>query len=494
MVNLDAAGRRPPLGVAQLFNMSFGFFGIQIAFALQNANVSRIFQTLGAGIESLPILWIAAPLTGLIVQPLIGHYSDRTWSVRFGRRRPYFCVGALLCCVALLAMPHAHHLWFAAMLLWLLDASVNVSMEPFRAFVGDMLDRTQRATGYAFQTIFIGAGAVVASLTPIVLNRLFHVGNTASGVGGIPASVRVAFYAGAAALFVTVMWTVLTTREYPPPPAQIAAASTRLIAPPRFGMLWLAAGIALALITATLPVDNSLQVLAGCLIIFGGIRLWTAARVRGGRAPFAVAHLLADLDEMPPTMQKLALVQFCSWSSLFVLWIYATPVVTSRAFGAALATDPGYAAGADWVGVLFAVYNGVAALFAFALPWCSHRFGPARTHQFTLIAGAAAFTGLFLIRDPLWLMLPMIGIGIAWAGILTLPYTILCGAVPPERLGSYMGLFNIFITLPQMLVSSVLGAVMHLVFPGRPQGAMLCAAVSLCFAAAATQRLVKTNP
>ena len=476
----------PNRSFAQMFNLSFGFFGIQIAFALQGANVSRIFQSLGASIEDLPILWIAAPLTGLLVQPLIGHYSDRTWSERFGRRRPYFCVGAVLSCAALLAMPAASVLWVAAVWLWVLDASINVSMEPFRAFVGDLLCKAQRTMGYAFQTVFIGTGAVTASLCPLVLNRVFHVANT--GVG-VPPSVRLAFFAGAGALFIAVMWTVLTTREYPPPDS-LDASPHLLAVPSPHGIAWVSAGAALGLITALLHLNHALYVLAGLLAAFGGARMWRFARAQAGRPSSAIEHLLADLDAMPGAMRKLALVQFCSWFALFILWIYATPVVAARAFGAASATDPAYGAGADWVGVMFAVYNAVAALAAFALPLFSRRFGVARTHQAALIAGAMAFAGLFVIRDPWWMLLPMVGIGIAWASILTLPYTLLCDVAPPSRLGAYMGLFNIFITLPQLLVSTVMGAVLHVIFPGRPHGAMLCAAAAMILAAFATQRLL----
>lgn len=482
---------RPLRSVPELFNISFGFFGIQTAFALQNANVSRIFQSLGASMEELPILWIAAPLTGLLVQPLVGHYSDRTWLPPFGRRRPYFCLGAFLSGVALLAMPHAHALWVAAALLWVLDASINIAMEPFRAFVGDLVGRAQRTAGYAFQTVFIGAGAVAASLSPLVLHRVFHVTNEAAADGGIPASVRVAFYAGAAALCCTVLWTVLTTTEYPPAAvgAPPPAAAPTPAAPSPYAGRWLLAGIALGTATFLLHLDRALYVLGACLVAFAAARRWTSARAGARRPTLAIGHLLADLDAMPVSMRKLALVQFCSWSALFILWIYTTPTVTAHAFGATGPGDPRYAAGADWVGVLFAVYNGTAALAAFALPAFAGRFGFPRTHQIALLTGAAGFAGLFTLRDPLWLLAPMVGIGVAWAGILTLPYAMLCSFAPRARLGAYMGLFNLFITLPQMLVAAVMGAIMRWGFPAHPEGAMVCAGLMLVAAAAATQRL-----
>jgi maltose/moltooligosaccharide transporter len=472
-----------------LFNLSFGFFGIQIAFALQAANVSRIFQSLGAQVEDLPILWIAAPLTGLLVQPLVGFYSDRTWSRRWGRRRPYFLAGAVLATIALALFPDAHALWFAAGLLWLLDGSINVAMEPFRAFVGDLLDKAQHTAGYAFQTVFIGSGAVVASLTPTIIHMVFHTPNTDAG-GGVPQSVRIAFYLGAAVLLGAVLWTVFTTIEYPPEPgAGPLARRDDRYAPPR-GALWLLGGVALAGATAALHFDAPVYVFAALLAAYGLARLWTAARARAGAATLALGHVLADLDSMPPTMRKLAAVQFCTWFGLFVLWIFTTPVVTARAFGAAGPGAAGYAEGADWVGVMFAVYNGVAAVAAFALPALARRFGAARAHQGALLCGAAGFAGLFLLHDRYWLLVPMIGIGIAWAGVLTLPYTILCDVCPPERLGGYMGLFNIFITLPQLLVSTIMGLVMSTLFPHAPEGAMLIAAGAMILAALATQRLV----
>lgn len=486
----DASPRRPLRGFWGLFNLSFGSFGMQVAFALQGANVSRIFQSLGAKVEQLPVLWIAAPLTGLLLQPLIGHYSDRT-RTRLGRRRPYFLVGAAVSAVAMVAMPHARLLWVAAGLLWLLDGAINVCLEPFRAFVGEILDRGQRTAGFAFQTVFIGLGAVAASLTPAAIHRWLHAANASAPGAGAPASVALAFYVGAAALLFTVLWTVVTTPEFPAErPPHDAGAMARAMVAPRRGPWWLAGGAVLAAATRAFAWEPSMYVLAACLAGFGAARMWTAGRVRRGRPPLAIGHVLADLDAMSPTMRKLALVQFCSWFGLFILWIYATPAVAARAFGATRPDDPAYAAGADWVGVMFAVYNGVAALAAFALPPLARRLGVARTHQVMLGAGALGFLGLFVISDRYGLLLPMVGIGMAWAAVLTLPYAIVCESCPPERLGSYMGLFNIFITLPQLAVSTVMGLVSTTLFPGRPQGAMLCAALALGLAALAAQRLV----
>ncbi len=471
----------------QLWNISFGFFGIQIGFALQNANVSRIFQTLGASIDDLPILWIAGPVTGLIVQPIIGYLSDRTWG-RMGRRRPFFLVGAILCSLALILFPGASALWMAAGLLWLLDASINVSMEPFRAFVGDMLDETQRTAGYAFQTVFIGAGAVVASLAPAMLTAAGVANTDAPGV--VPPSVAYAFYGGAAVLFAAVAWTVFTTREYSPaelarfgetvanmPPVAGAAPSALT------GAIWLAAGSVISMLVWAFALDNPLYVLGFGLAAFGAAQVINAAAVARGRLDGALNHILSDLRSMPVTMRKLAVIQFLSWFALFILWIYATPIITRYQFGA---TDPASAAynnGADWVGVLFAVYNGVAALYAFMLAPLAARWGAARLHAANLLAGAAGLASIAVIGDPTWLMLSMIGIGMAWASILTLPYAILSSSLPQAKLGVYMGLFNIFIVLPQLIVAAVMGPLARTLYPDAPIVAFLIGAACLVTAA-----------
>lgn len=464
--------RRPVLSFWQLWNMSFGFFGIQIGFALQNANVSRIFQTLGASIDDLPILWIAGPVTGLLIQPIIGHFSDRTWG-RLGRRRPYFLAGAILATLALALFPGASMLWMAAGLLWLLDASVNISMEPFRAFVGDMVDERQRTAGYAFQTVFIGAGAVVASLAPALLTQA-GVANTAA-VGTIPPTVRYAFYLGAAALLLSVLWTVVTTREYSP--AQLAAfgEETADRGPPATrapgamaGLVWIAIGLVLAALVYMLGMDKPLYVLAFGVVAVGAGQGVNAALVVGGRDATALNHILADLTAMPRAMRRLALVQFLSWFALFILWIYATPVVTRQVFGAVAASGQAYNDGADWVGVLFAAYNGVAALYAFALPALARRIGSARLHALNLAAGAAGMLLVAVLHDADLLLVAMLGVGMAWASILTLPYAMLAGSLPQAKLGVYMGLFNIFVVLPQLMVSTVMGSLSRLLYPAYP--------------------------
>jgi maltose/moltooligosaccharide transporter len=489
---------RPAQRWTGLWNISFGFFGIQIGFALQNANVSRIFQSLGTAIDDLAILWVAAPLTGLIVQPLIGHFSDRSWT-RFGRRRPFFLLGAVLAALALIAMPNAGGLVAAALLLWLLDASLNISMEPFRAFVGDMLPPRQRAAGFAFQTGFIGAGAVMASLAPMLLTTVFGLSNTAPP-GEVPESVRVAFYIGAAALFGAVVWTVATTREYPPSAddARPAAAAitggdgATAAALPVRGGLWAAGLVGAGLLGAALVwragLDRQLLLLCALLAGFGLLRLyagWQQARGRSG----AAAMIIGDLDAMPPAMRALALVQFFTWSALFIMWIFTTPVVTQRFFGATDGGSAAYQNGADWVGVLFAVYNGVAALAAFALPHAARRLGPRNAHIACLMLGAAGFAGVLAVDRPVALIAPMALIGIAWAAILTFPYAILANALPAARLGTYMGLFNIFIVLPQLIVSSVMGPVVARFFPSDPAPVLLIAALLLGCAALSMARL-----
>lgn len=485
---MSSAGGRPRQGFAGLWNISFGFLGIQIGFALQNANMSRVFQSLGESIDNLPLLWIAAPLTGLLVQPVIGHYSDRTWG-RFGRRRPYFLAGAVLATLALFAMPNAPVLLAAALLLWVLDASLNVSMEPFRAFVGDMLDKGQHTAGYAIQTAFIGAGAVIGSATPWLLDHL-GVSNVAAA-GGLPDTVRWSFYLGGAALLLAVLWTVLTTREYSP--EEMAAfdgphAEAPHPAPPATigaGIAWLVGGAALGALVFVLRLEKELYLLAGLLSAFGLARM-IATVTRGG----LLGDLMADFSGMPAVMKRLALVQFFSWSALFIMWIYTTPVVAQYVFHAPDPASAGYNEAGNWVGILFAAYNAVATLAAlFLLRPLAARVGKARTHAIALALGALGFASFLVLRDAHALLVAEIGIGIAWASILAMPYAILASALPQAKLGVYMGLFNVFIVIPQLLVATVIGTVMRHLFPGQPIWTMAIAAVVMLLAALATLRV-----
>ncbi len=490
--------RRPRLGWAGLFNLSFGFFGIQIGFALQNANMSRIFQSLGTSLDDLPALWVAAPLTGLLVQPVIGHLSDRTWLGRLGRRRPYFLAGAILAAVALFLMPEAPVLLAAALLLWMLDAALNVSMEPFRAFVGDMLDKDQHAAGYGVQTAFIGAGAVVGSIFPWVLEHL-GVSNVAPP-GQIPDSVRYAFFFGGGALLASVLWTVATTREYSPD--QMArfhgaeegddgTALRRLaVRDPGDGGWWIAAGSAVIVLVAMLDLEKEVLLLGGLLASYGLASAVAVARARAGRAPGMLGHIVGDFGGMPPIMKRLALVQFFSWSALFIMWINTTPVVTRDFFAAPDPASAAFQRGANWVDVLFATYNGVAAISALLLlPFLSRRIGKVRTHVVGLTCGAAGYASFLVIRDPRWLLLSEVGIGIAWSTILAMPYAILASTLPARKLGVYMGLFNVFVVVPQLLVATVMGSIMKRFFPGEPIWTMAFAAATLLLAALAMMRV-----
>ncbi|QWP78045.1 MFS transporter [Lysobacter sp. K5869] len=483
----DAPTRKPQLSFWQIWNMCFGFLGIQFGFALQNANVSRIFQTLGAPIDDIPMLWIAAPLTGLIVQPIVGYLSDRTWT-GLGRRRPYFLVGAVLATLALIAMPNSPTLWIAAGLLWMLDASINVSMEPFRAFVGDQLPQQQRPAGYAMQSFFIGVGSVVASLLPYLLAH-FGVGNTAAA-GEVPDTVRYSFYFGGAVLLLSVGWTVLRTREYPPQQLH-AFDEAPAIEPPRerdrvrcllFGASWMVVGGICATAISMLRLDRQLYVLAALIAAFG-----LAQAARGiARDGGGFATVMDDLGAMPAAMTRLAVVQFFSWFALFAMWIYTTPAVTQLHYHTSDTASAAYNEGANWVGVLFAAYNGFAALAAIAIAPMARRWGLRRSHVFNLALGGAGLLSVALVRDPQMLLLSMVGIGFAWASILSLPYAMLSDSVPAAKMGVFMGIFNFFIVIPQLVAASLLGFLVKHAFGGHPAAALSIGGISLFVAGACT--------
>ncbi|WP_432769104.1 MAG: SLC45 family MFS transporter [Sphingopyxis sp.] len=493
---------KPRQGFAGLWNISFGFFGIQIGFALQNANMSRIFQSLGEDIERLPGLWVAAPLTGLLVQPIIGHLSDRTWLGRLGRRRPYFLAGAILAAIALFAMPESPAIWFAALMLWLLDASLNISMEPFRAFVGDMLRRDQHSAGYAVQTAFIGAGAVVGSLFPALMEAM-GVANVAPP-GQIPDTVKYAFWFGGAALFLSVLWTIVTTREYDPAamaafaahePA--AAPAVRALASHSYAgsLLWIAAGVAVGAIQLQFALLREVLLLAALLVAYGLASMLAIALARGGNDKNMLSSIVGDFAGMPELMKRLALVQFFSWSALFIMWINTTPIVAQYHFGATDAASAAYQAAGNWVGELFAIYNGVAAIAALTLlPWLAARIGQARTHIVGLVCGAVGYASFFVLRDPVQLIASEIFIGIFWASVLAMPYAILASSLPQAKLGIYMGLFNVFVVVPQLLVATIMGSIMQAFFPGEPIWTMAFAAATLLLAALAMLRVVPLIP
>jgi maltose/moltooligosaccharide transporter len=488
---------KPRQSWGSIANISFGFFGIQIGFALQNANMSRIFQTLGSNIDDLPWLWAAAPLTGLLVQPVIGHMSDRTWLGKLGRRRPYFLAGAVLAALSLFLMPYSGALLMAALLLWTLDASLNISMEPFRAFVGDMLRKDQHSIGYAVQTAFIGTGAVAASLFPWLLD-LLGVSNEAPA-GTIPDTVRYSFWAGGAALLAAVLWTVLKTREYSPEEmagfadraGAASAAATDLAGRSSAAPLaWIGAGAALAVVTFEFGFEKEVYLLAALLLGYGLISMIAIRMAKAGRPASMLTGIVGDFSGMPDIMKKLALVQFFSWSALFIMWINTTAIVAQRFFGAADPASPAFQQGGNWVGVLFAVYNGVAAVAALTLlPFLANRVGRVRTHMIGLTCGALGYASFFFITDHHWLIASEIGIGIAWASILAMPYAILASSLPQAKLGIYMGLFNVFVVVPQLLVATVMGSIMKAWFPGEPIWTMAFAAATLLLAAAAMTRV-----
>jgi maltose/moltooligosaccharide transporter len=409
LVNASAGGvARPHLGFWQIWNMSFGFLGIQFGWALQMANMSAIYEYLGADAHQIPILWLAAPLTGLLVQPIIGHMSDHTWN-RLGRRRPYFLVGALLASFALIAMPNASALWMAAGLLWVMDASINISMEPFRAFVADLLPAEQRTRGFAMQALFIGLGAVIASMLPWLLYSVFPIARDGS-VGGspIPLAVTLAFYAGAFAFLAAVLWTIVTTREYPPDDIE-------------------------------------------------GFKRTQAERAGIAAAAGEIFH---DVLAMPQTMRRLAWVQVFTWLGLFCMWLYFGVAVARNIFGGTPGT-PAYAEGIAWGGNCFAMYSAVCFAFSFALPAVAERLGRRLTHGLCLLMGAIGLLSVVFISSKYVLLVSMVGVGVAWASTLSMPYAILAGALPSGKTGTYMGIFNFFIVIPEILAALVFGTIME---------------------------------
>jgi maltose/moltooligosaccharide transporter len=399
---------RPRLSFWQIWNMSFGFLGIQFGWALQMANMSAIYEYLGADAHQIPMLWLAAPLTGLIVQPIIGHMSDHTWN-RLGRRRPYFLTGALLASLALTAMPNVSALWMAAGLLWVMDASINISMEPFRAFVADLVPPDQRTRGFAMQALFIGLGAVIASMLPWLLYHFFPVDSNGGTVSpSIPFAVMVAFYAGAVVFLAAVLWTIVTTEEHP-------------------------------------PVD--LEAFRRMKAERGGV--WAAA-----------SEIVHDVIAMPPTMRRLAWVQIFTWLGLFCMWLYFGVAVARNIFGGTPGT-PAYAEGIAWGGNCFAMYSAVCFAFSFVLPAVAERLGRRLTHGLCLAVGALGLLSVAFISSKYVLLLSMVGVGVAWASILAMPYSILAGALPADKTGIYMGIFNFFIVIPEILAALVFGKVME---------------------------------
>ncbi len=399
--------KKPLLPTSAIWNMSVGFLGIQAGFALQNANASRILQTLGADTHQLGWFWLVAPITGMLVQPFIGHYSDITWT-KLGRRKPYFLVGAIMAAIGLILMPNAAlftaflpALWVGAGMLMIMDVSFNVAMEPFRALVADKLSTDQRTAGFAIQTVLIGLGAVVGSWLPKILGDWMGISVEASN-GGVPDNVIYAFVIGAAILLLAILWTLFTTKEYSPE----------------------------ELSKFTEDENDKFD----------------------EHPTNVVAAIINDFGKMPETMKQLGLVQFCSWFALFGMWVYSTPAIAEHIYGLAPndTTSPDYQTAGNEVGYIFGIYNLVSAIYAFALPAIAKKIGRKYTHGVSLLAGGIGLLSIYIIQDPSMLIYPMIGVGMAWGSILAMPYAMLAGAIPAKKMGIYMGIFNFFITVPQI--------------------------------------------
>jgi maltose/moltooligosaccharide transporter len=427
--------QKPKLSLVQIFNMSFGFFGIQFGFALQNGNASRILTTFGADVEHLSWFWLAAPLTGMIVQPLIGYYSDRTWT-SLGRRRPYFLAGSLLASTALLFMPNAQvmaailpPLYVGAGVLMIMDASFNVAMEPFRALVADLLPSDQRTLGFSIQTCLIGLGAVIGSWLPYVLAEYFGVEKVGAAIDSVPDNVTISFYAGAFVFLVAILWTVVTTREFPP--------------------------------------DTE----------------YLKEEARKGTK--GLRQIFSDFTGMPKTMKQLGVVQFFSWFALFSMWVFTTSAVATHVYGLPIDDHSSvkYNDAGNWVGIIFGVYNGVSAIYALLLPFIAKKIGRKRTHSISLIAGGIGLISIYFIHDYHLLLLSMVGVGMAWASILAMPYAILGGAIPPQKMGIYMGVFNFFITLPQIFNGIVGGPIVKYFYGSQAIYSIVMAGVFLLIAA-----------
>jgi maltose/moltooligosaccharide transporter len=428
------------LGFWEIWNMSFGFLGIQMGFALQNANASRILQIFGADVHELSWFWIIAPLMGLIVQPIIGHYSDNTWG-RFGRRKPFFLVGALLASVGLILMPQADifiafmpALWVGAGMLMIMDASFNIAMEPFRALVADNLHTDQRTLGFSVQTALIGFGAVVGSWLPYVLTNWFGIPNTDPS-GNVPQNLIWSFIIGACILVATILVTIFTTKEYSP--KELAAFED------------------------------------------GGEAELVPVKAK-------LTDIFTDFRKMPDTMRQLSWVQFFSWFGLFGMWVFTTPAIAHHIYGLSIndTKSQAYQNAGDWVGVLFGVYNLVSAIFAFFLPVIAAKVGRKRTHAISLVIGGLSLISIYLMPNENWVILPMIGVGIAWASILAMPYAILAGSIPARKMGVYMGIFNFFIVIPQIVNALIGGPIVKYLYNDNAIFAIITSGVSFLLAAA----------
>ncbi len=430
--------KKRKLGFWEIWNMSFGYLGIQMGFALQNANASRILQNFGADVHSLSWFWLVAPLTGLIVQPIIGYYSDKTWT-KFGRRKPYFLFGAVMAAIGLVLMPQSDMLtamlpalWVGAGMLMIMDASFNIAMEPFRALVADMLPSDQRTLGFSIQTVLIGIGAVLGSALPYVLSNWFGVSNYSES-GGVPFNVIVSFIIGAVVLVGSILITVGTTKEYTP--EELAQFDKEEI-------------------TST-------------------------------EEKTSLLNIFSDFAKMPQTMKQLSWVQFFSWFGLFGMWVFSTPAIAHHVYDLPLtdSSSSAYQQAGDWVGILFGVYNLVSAIFAFFLPFIAKKIGRKSTHAISLFIGGLGLISVYFAPTPYWLIASMIGVGIAWASILAMPYAILAGSIPGKKMGVYMGIFNFFIVIPQIINALIGGLVVKYLYNGNPIFAIVTSGISFLIAA-----------
>jgi len=480
---------KPQLSAWQIGTICLGAFGIQFGFALPQANNTRIFQNLGASLDTVPLLWLAGPITGLIVQPLVGYYSDRTWT-RFGRRRPYFLAGAALAACAMVAMPNATTLWLAMLTLWLLDASVNCSMGPYRAVVADQMSAAQRPTGFLAYMFFASIGAVVGSLLPWMMTQLGV--SSAAPHGEISDAVKYGFYLGAALLLAAVCWSAFNTHEYPPEALRrfdAGSSESAVRESPldmrRHALVWLGIGLAGSLAAWWTEARLALYVLAIICLVYGAFLL-VASRIQRENAFTSIVN---DLESMSGSMRWLAIVQFFSWFSLFTIFVFTTPAVAKLHFGSSTPGSAEYEAGANWVGVLFATYNGLGAVTALIIPGFVKRLGIRRAHQINLWIGACGLLSMLLIRDPNWLLAPMVGLGFAWGSIVSLPYAMLANNLPSRKMGVNMGIFNIFIVIPQLLAATLIGWLLDVTAHGDPSGALVIAAAGWVLAGLAVMRV-----
>ena len=484
----------------EIWNMSFGFLGIQFGFALQGANTSRIFETLGAEVDELAVFWLAAPVTGLIVQPIIGYLSDRTWHPRLGRRRPYFLVGAILASIALCLMPNSPVLWMAIGVLWIMDASINISMEPFRAFVGDNLPDSQRTKGFAMQTFFIGIGGFVGSSLPYVFSNWFKISASAPE-GVIPDTVKYSFYIGAAAFLMAVLWTVIKSKEYTPEEFEALEKANELNIESSelqdevttkkqstTGFLMMLFGLISTMGIVLYELRKDLYILTVGIAIVG-LLFVLAAGFRKSDKENGFVNIMTDLLRMPKTMKQLVWVQFFSWFALFSMWIYATSGVTSHIYGTSDTTTSLYNEGADWVGFLMGIKFLVAAVVAFIIPVLAKRTSRKITHLICLTLGGVGLISYYFITNPDYLLLSMIGVGIAWASILSIPYAMLSGALPASKMGYYMGVFNFFIVIPQIVAASLLGFLLNSFFDNQPIYALFVGGISMILSGILTLRV-----